>query len=1260
VQEDGGWLGEVSPEVFKIAITTPQPGYVSQDYYFHVIGSGQLQVLEGTTFQYEGMFFKNGIPQSGTKHWTSSNTAVATIDGNGLLTAIDSGQTIIHFWIDEMVKKDSMIVEVVELKNVLIQVQTGPEPVNNDTLQLVIGEYNYIYAEAEDNRPAPRKRFAYETYAYHSSDTNIVSVEEGLVHALNIGQSMIRVSSNHNPSLMDSILVIVNEIPPVIPVKDTINLTIDKRQGTYKSTDLFTAGKDALVLLKATEKTGNLVNIEVKGDNTIEYYLTPGVYGYEKVKFIVEIYGFEKEVYVIFNGVKPDYMKHILFVNGGEFMNPNAPTELKTYKPDSKTTTTLDDYIAGATSVQDMVVDGNYAFVSADYYITRYDVETGEATDSVYTQDTSTVMADGQGTEGAGVNHKLAVYENMLLSTRQFSSAAPEDGYNVRIYNKGDLSLIKKISVSDQATDVVVHNDTAFVMINGGFAGTTSSLAVIDLKTLTLNREIDLGEDGLGVMQMQVKDNKIYCIRLADFMARYGSGIVVYDIATGNVAKYDYTAGIPYDSSPLSVEPATGDTIFVKKDLGYVAFNTTNNTFGPDKFFEIPSRYTQDLDHIGKGSVYDPEDERYYVAYAYWHGTGVGQIYDAEFDSVGYFDGVGASPEVIKVANVYENNHKPTVSSTDLTYYVGETEAFEIQIPENLFSDVEDVYPAVYLHNPAQYDWISFDRQSGKLSGNYNTQLSDTIIRKIVLQSIDVQGDYVTNTVILNICSFDDAPQAIGSIATISDYEYAGDSIIELSGLFADIDSSEAFTYQVIVNSDSSVAIASVNGSLLSIDYIAPGQTNITVQVTSSGKTASISFVVGVYPDINVPYAATDYEDLILADDSYWNGSDASGGFESGLAKFGNNYSGGFWEGWAYSNTSDVTTAGSANQYSAITGAGFDTLVSSGKNYGVGFVSTDWMSAQSIPLPMAFNDNAAHGVKGFYVTNSTYATLSMEQGDAFAKKFGGESGNDPDFFKLSVWGKNKGIETDTIEFYLADFRFEDNTKDYIIQTWQWIELSSLGKVDTLLFDFSSSDVGMYGINTPMYFNTDNFYIVPDTAPSVINPIADVTVMENAADSVISLVNVFADADDDDAAIIKSVKSNSNSAIVTTSIMGNNLTLSFITDSTGTAEIVVEGESNGKAVTDTFTVTITPLTGIENTLLADFVVYPNPTNGIFRIKTETNEVCSIIIFNIAGTMVYANEQYSSNNEIDISSQPSGQYIITVVSGGASKTTSIIKK
>jgi hypothetical protein len=229
------------------------------------------------------------------------------------------------------------------------------------------------------------------------------------------------------------------------------------------------------------------------------------------------------------------------------------------------------------------------------------------------------------------------------------------------------------------------------------------------------------------------------------------------------------------------------------------------------------------------------------------------------------------------------------------------------------------------------------------------------------------------------------------------------------------------------------------------------------------------------------------FDDLSLAPESYWNGSDGSGGFQSGLAWFNNNYTdwgGGYysWDGWAYSNRTDTTTPGYTNQYSAITGGGFNS-----NNYGISYVPLDFMGGTYEPIPTSLTfTNTADGftVSGAYFTNTTYVYLSMKDGYAPAKKFGGSDGNDPDWFLLTITGKNAlGAETGTVEFYLADYRFEDNSKDYIVENWEYVDLSFLGVVKSLEFSLSSSDVGKWGMNTPAYFALDT--VVPEPSTMVL-------------------------------------------------------------------------------------------------------------------------------------------------------------------------------
>jgi len=225
-------------------------------------------------------------------------------------------------------------------------------------------------------------------------------------------------------------------------------------------------------------------------------------------------------------------------------------------------------------------------------------------------------------------------------------------------------------------------------------------------------------------------------------------------------------------------------------------------------------------------------------------------------------------------------------------------------------------------------------------------------------------------------------------------------------------------------------------------------------------KLLSLVIIFSVACAVNA--SVVSFDDLSLSSESYWNGSDGSGGFVSGSASFNNSFTdwgGGYtsWEGWAYSNVTDNTTADYTNQYSAITGSALG-----GTNYSIAYLGF-------YGLPTITLDTASV-VSGMYVTNTTYAYYAMLNGMYDATAF-----DSTDWFLLTITGYDTyGNETGTVEFYLA----KDGS---ILSTWEYIDLSSLGVVSSLTFSLSSSDNDPdWGMNTPAYFAMDNL-IIPEPA-----------------------------------------------------------------------------------------------------------------------------------------------------------------------------------
>ena len=238
----------------------------------------------------------------------------------------------------------------------------------------------------------------------------------------------------------------------------------------------------------------------------------------------------------------------------------------------------------------------------------------------------------------------------------------------------------------------------------------------------------------------------------------------------------------------------------------------------------------------------------------------------------------------------------------------------------------------------------------------------------------------------------------------------------------------------------------------------------------------------------NSVHAATiDFEDVEMINEQayggpgggrYWSGlvppTDGSinSSYVSRDAHFLNNNTeccGGavFWNGFAYSNTTDKTTPGNGNEVSAYTGSG----AGNSANYAVAYAGGTNPPRIEFDVPTLLHSAM--------LTNTTYTALSMRDGDFFAKKFGGGDGTEPDFLLLTITGRDAANgSTGTVDFYLADFRANDTAQDYIVDVWTLVNLGSLGAVSALEFSFASSDVGGFGINTPVYFALDDIQAVP--------------------------------------------------------------------------------------------------------------------------------------------------------------------------------------
>ncbi|MDL2142881.1 DUF5074 domain-containing protein [Flavobacterium tructae] len=189
---------------------------------------------------------------------------------------------------------------------------------------------------------------------------------------------------------------------------------------------------------------------------------------------------------------------------------------------------------------------------------------------------------------------------------------------------------------------------------------------------------------------------------------------------------------------------------------------------------------------------------------------------------------------------------------------------------------------------------------------------------------------------------------------------------------------------------------------------------------------------------------------------------------------------------------------------------------------------------------------------------------------------------------------------------------------------------------------------------------DDYYWFPGTtvfpdnaAPVVSNTLpSEVSVKEP---TVIDLKNIVSDTDNLSAAIVKSVKSVSDTEVVS-AIINVNDELVLTPKTQGTATVVIRFNSNGKWVEKSIIVNTTTNLGTGEFTKLELAVYPNPVSDVLNIRTE-DEVLKVTVYDISGKSI--NTQFN-NNQINVSDFTNGMYIINIVTDKANYVQKFIKK
>lgn len=305
----------------------------------------------------------------------------------------------------------------------------------------------------------------------------------------------------------------------------------------------------------------------------------------------------------------------VILVNGGQFGNPQENVNIQIYDPGKKISRTIDSIHTN--SVQDLLIDGNYAFVAAQDSIVKYDLSSE--------QRLATASFNGFSTKA------LAVYQNYLLVGNWYGKSS----HNLYIYDRNNLALLDSVQqITKGVASILVNGSTAFISQNSttaDFEDTLGYIAVVNLDSLQQVVNITPTNYTGDIGQLIAYKNSLLALNsvsnsILEFQNSSGSMPTVHQF------QKDIQVLNPYQLSLYK------DTLFLKWDAGLGSINVNN--------FQILD--TAVLDTVITAFAFDTLRKQFYISQTDYFSYQQGGVYNRAGIKLDTFS-VGFAPEIAKM-----------------------------------------------------------------------------------------------------------------------------------------------------------------------------------------------------------------------------------------------------------------------------------------------------------------------------------------------------------------------------------------------------------------------------------------------------------------------------------------------------------------------------------------------------------------------------------------------------------------------------------
>lgn len=308
---------------------------------------------------------------------------------------------------------------------------------------------------------------------------------------------------------------------------------------------------------------------------------------------------------------------YAVFVNGGQFGNPNSNVNVQLYDPVLDSSWVIDTI--QTQSAQDVLVRDDIAYVAAQDSIVRYDLSSQSRTHAAAFNGPST--------------YTIALDQNRLLVGNWYGASSN----NLYIYDASNLNLLDSVmAISEDAKSILIKNGFAFIsqnQSNSGFQDTLGYLIRLDLSNFNITDTLRIANYSGDIGELVERPG--------------GTGFYTFNSVSNTISSFDFTSPFNSSNSAAGVDlrvgnssqwARNGDTLYARMESGIGAINLNNLAVIDTNF----------IDTVATAFAYDSLKNQFYLSQTDFFSFNLGKTYDRSGSILSRFS-VGFSPEAADV-----------------------------------------------------------------------------------------------------------------------------------------------------------------------------------------------------------------------------------------------------------------------------------------------------------------------------------------------------------------------------------------------------------------------------------------------------------------------------------------------------------------------------------------------------------------------------------------------------------------------------------